>query len=229
MSYTIEDVVNSVDAAAKKYDVPFSVAWADAEIESSGNTYATNSSDTSFGLFQLTKGGELGNLKPVQAYNPTINADTALSEFHDVASADKSVTSDPAVWAADSQRPANYSQYEARFNGVYVPDETPSEAIAAAGNVSETPGSYAKNQLSLVSSAIGEDENSNGSASNAAESEASGIEGFAGGLFSGLESDAARIVLIFICAAMIIFGFYLAFKDTSGGEAAEGVGKVASL
>jgi len=45
------------------------------------NPFAKGDNGTSFGLFQLHQGGELGNLTPKQAYDVGINTRRALSEF----------------------------------------------------------------------------------------------------------------------------------------------------
>ena len=95
--------------------------------------------DTSFGLFQLHEGGELGSLTPDQAFDPTTNARTALSEFARVQKAHAGLDLSPGTIAALAQRPADplgYSQdvdaiYEQRTGKRRSAEQTRREHIAA--------------------------------------------------------------------------------------------------
>jgi hypothetical protein len=112
---------------------------------------------TSFGVFQLHEGGELGNLTPEQAYDPKTNANVALSEFAAVqklsaakALADFSkavrlatprATHDqimaqaatPGMIAALAQRPGNPLKYARDVNALY-------EALVAQSPRASVPG-----------------------------------------------------------------------------------------
>ena len=105
---TIKDVL---DYAAAKNDVPPDLAFAVAWNESSLNPEAVGDNDTSFGLFQLHEGGELGSLTKEQAENPLTNAETALAEFKAVGPEE-----DLGAWAAKAQRPADAAGYAQRIN-----------------------------------------------------------------------------------------------------------------
>jgi hypothetical protein len=73
---------------------------------------------TSFGLFQLHEGGELGNMSARQAFDPIANAKIALAEFAKVAKAHPDWS--PGQIAAAAQRPANPGQYAAEVNAIYL-------------------------------------------------------------------------------------------------------------
>jgi hypothetical protein len=75
--------------------------------ESGGRSDAKGDNGTSFGLFQLHKGGELGKMSAQQAYDPRKNAEVALSEF----ARKQSHYSDPGKLAAAAQRPKDRAAY----------------------------------------------------------------------------------------------------------------------
>jgi hypothetical protein len=75
--------------------------------ESGGDSHARGDNNSSFGLFQLHRGGELGSMSEEQAYNPHDNAEVALSVF----AQHKGQYSDPGELAAASQRPADPAGY----------------------------------------------------------------------------------------------------------------------
>lgn len=110
--------LNALARAAQETGVPYNVALAVAMAESGLNPRAVGDNGTSFGLFQLHKGGELGSMTPEQAYDPYTNAVTALRQFAAVAAADPSITSDPGRWAAAAQRPADAAGYAVRVNNL---------------------------------------------------------------------------------------------------------------
>lgn len=70
-----------VAQVAKQMGVDPATAIAAMLVESGGNAKAVGDRGSSFGLFQLHKGGELGKLTPEQAFDPVTNAQTALSYF----------------------------------------------------------------------------------------------------------------------------------------------------
>lgn len=72
------DVISTVDPIAQKYGVPTFIWETVAEVESGMNPQAIGDQGTSFGLFQLHRGGQLGNLTEEQAFDPTTNANTAM-------------------------------------------------------------------------------------------------------------------------------------------------------
>lgn len=113
--YTAQQVKDIVDKAAAAQHVPKELAEAATQLESGGNPYAVGDHGTSFGLFQLHRGGELGNLTPEQAFNPWTNANVALHEFAHVMQVHPEVT-DPGQIAALAQRPADPSGYASRID-----------------------------------------------------------------------------------------------------------------
>ena len=102
----------AIIAAARHYGVDPVLAMATAMHESGGNPFAVGDHGTSFGLFQLHQGGELGNMSKTQAFNPVTNAMRALSEFgrHPGLSG--------GSLAAASQRPANPTAYANAVNSL---------------------------------------------------------------------------------------------------------------
>lgn len=107
-----------VAQVAKEKGVDPATAVAAMLVESGGNARAIGDRGTSHGLFQLHKGGELGNLTPQQAYNPVTNANVALSEFTKHAH-----RGSPGEIAAAAQRPANPHAYAAKVNRMYATAE----------------------------------------------------------------------------------------------------------
>lgn len=70
--------VSAVAQQARAAGVPPDLAVAIALEESGGDPRATGDAGSSYGLFQLHKGGALGNLTPEQAYDPATNAGVVL-------------------------------------------------------------------------------------------------------------------------------------------------------
>jgi cell wall-associated NlpC family hydrolase len=70
--------VSGVVRAAREAGVDPNLAVAIALEESGGNPRAVGDQGSSYGLFQLHRGGALGNLTPQQAYDPYTNAGTVL-------------------------------------------------------------------------------------------------------------------------------------------------------
>ena len=92
---------------AKQLGVDPVTAVATMLVESDGNNQAVGDGGTSFGLFQLHQGGELGNLSETQAFDPSVNAQVALSQFQQLGGS----YSDPGQLAAAAQRPADQAAY----------------------------------------------------------------------------------------------------------------------
>ena len=87
-------------------------------VESGGNPRAVGDGGTSFGLFQLHKGGELDyniynrSLTKEEAFDPELNARVALSVFKQ----NQDRYRDPGTLAARSQRPADQEGYAQMVN-----------------------------------------------------------------------------------------------------------------
>ena len=125
-------VVDAIKAAAARYGVDPRLALADAQQESGLNPMSVGDQGTSFGLYQLHRGGELGNLTPAQAFDPATNADTALAVFAQVQA--KNPTASPGQIAALAERPANPAAYAAAVNAIYAnPAFMPGVAGGAGG------------------------------------------------------------------------------------------------
>ena len=81
-------------------------------VESGGNHHCVGDHGTSFGLFQLHRGVELGSLSMHDAFNPILNASVALQEFQK----NEGRYRTPGEVAAASQRPRNRLAYARRVN-----------------------------------------------------------------------------------------------------------------
>lgn len=95
-------IVNNIVATAQRMGKDPVTALATAMHESGLNPFAVGDHGTSFGLFQLHKGGELGKMSPGQAFDPITNIATALSHFG---------SGTGGAMAAHAQRPANPAAY----------------------------------------------------------------------------------------------------------------------
>lgn len=102
---------------AQEYGVDPALAVAMMLAESGGNERAVGDNGTSFGLFQLHKGGMLTSAKltPEQAYDPETNARVALKSLR---SFQKKTGKSGGALAAASQRPADPSGYARRVDGL---------------------------------------------------------------------------------------------------------------
>ncbi len=80
----ISGAIHAVASVAMKDGVDPVLALATAMHESGLNPRAVGDKGTSFGLFQLHRGGELGSLSRRQAFNASTNAGRALREFRAV-------------------------------------------------------------------------------------------------------------------------------------------------
>lgn len=117
-------VIEAITQAANEYGIDPKLAIATAQVESGLNPQAIGDGGTSFGLFQLHRGGELGNMSPQQAFDPLTNARRALSEFANVKKNFPNLT-DPGRIAALAQRPADPNGYAAKVNA----------ALGSVGNI----------------------------------------------------------------------------------------------
>ena len=112
-----QSVVAIVVQVAQSLGVDPRLALAIMQQESGGNPQAVGDHGTSFGLFQLHRGGELGNMSPQQAFDPWTNAHVALSQVAATQHANPGLS--PGDLAAASQRPANRGAYAASVNALY--------------------------------------------------------------------------------------------------------------
>lgn len=141
---TKQKVVQTIANVAKAKGVDVRTAEASAFYESGFSPTSVGDNNTSFGIYNLHQGGELGNLTPQQAFDPYTNANVALSVF-----ASNSGISDPGALAAASQRPADPSGYAAHIDALYndptfLPDITPGMTTFPGGTDPATgqPAAY---------------------------------------------------------------------------------------
>lgn len=115
-SASVRDNARIVAEVAAKHGVDPVLAVAVMLVESGGNNRAVGDNGTSFGLFQLHKGGMLtsAGLTPSQAYDPRTNAEVALKSLG--AELREGGNRSPGRFAADSQRPADKAGYERKVN-----------------------------------------------------------------------------------------------------------------
>lgn len=117
MPTVIESVI--IDTANALHLDPYT-AIATAIIESNLNPNAVGDNGTSYGLFQLHKGGELGKLTPKEAFDPLTNARTALGHMSEIAGQEDAAMISPGELAALSQRPAHPGSYATEVDKVWV-------------------------------------------------------------------------------------------------------------
>lgn len=116
--HALGPVFDAIARAARELGVPVDLALAIAYHESGLNPNAVGDNGSSFGLFQLHRGGELGTMSQQQANDPYTNAKRALTEV-------ASVMRRHPGWsygqiAAAAQRPANQGAYAAAINGLHA-------------------------------------------------------------------------------------------------------------
>lgn len=117
---TVVDNIAAINKAADKTGVPRIVALATAMWESHLDNKNVGDGGTSFGLFQLHRGGELGTHSPDWAFDPYNNSLTALTVISQQARANPNLS-----WAQvviKGQRPAArvVPQYVAFLNTTFA-------------------------------------------------------------------------------------------------------------
>jgi hypothetical protein len=122
--------VRVVCQTAQQKGVDPTTAVACMLVESDGNNAAVGDNGTSFGVFQLHQGGELGNLSPQQAQDPQTNADTALTEM---AKTQQQTGLQGGHLAAAAQKPADKDGYAQKVDAK-MPEAQQLIQQAGAGN-----------------------------------------------------------------------------------------------
>jgi soluble lytic murein transglycosylase-like protein len=102
---------------SKNMEVDPVLAVSMAILESALNPNAIGDSGTSFGLYQLHEGGELGNMTAEEAFNPVTNTRVALKVLH-IATLNNPGQS-PGNIASAAQRPAFPGVYAMAVNAMY--------------------------------------------------------------------------------------------------------------
>lgn len=111
-----QTVAQIIAEVAKSYGIPPAVALSIASQESGLNPDAVGDGGTSFGIYQLHEGGELGSHSEAWAENVKNNAETALREVAEVRANEPD-----ANWgkvAADAQRPKDRAGYAASVDSI---------------------------------------------------------------------------------------------------------------
>lgn len=120
----IADIVSVATSLGKQHGfskaqtaelVDTSVATSAVETGGSFNPSIVGDQGTSFGLFQLHQGGELGSNTEAWADNPVNNATRAIGTIADTMASEPNVT--PGQIAANAQRPADQTGYARDVNG----------------------------------------------------------------------------------------------------------------
>lgn len=143
------NVLPIIVGTAQKYGINPLVAIATAIVESGLNPKAIGDNGTSFGLYQLHEGGELGNLTEHQAFDPATNADRALSTMAQFQKQNPSLSG--GSLAAAAQRPANQSAYAAKINSVM--QEIGGVNVVAGGGPGNAGGATSTNDANTVTDA----------------------------------------------------------------------------
>lgn len=116
--YSVAQVKSIIVAVAKHYGIDPYLALAAAKQESGWRYNAVGDNGSSFGIYQLHRGGELGSLSPTQAFDPHTNAMVALKRFAEVKKAHPNWS--PGQIAAAAQRPANQAAYARSVDAIYA-------------------------------------------------------------------------------------------------------------
>ena len=198
MSYTSQQVYSIIEQTAQNDGVNPLLALGTAQQESGFNPYATGDQGTSLGLYQLHRGGLLGNLTPTQAFNPQTNATVAIANIAGIQKAYPWVT-DPGQIAALAQRPSNPAAY--------------AQAVDA---------NMAKIQKQGLPS--GKVFSPSGTTSGSATSTAagSGFNPLDPLTYGNLWGYVERGVVMLLGVGLILLGVWMLFSGKSAGEVVEG-------
>lgn len=122
---------NVVTTVARQLGVPTNLALAMMRQESGGNPRAIGDNGSSFGLFQLHQGGELGAHPAAWAFNPWNNARTALGVLAHTPHNGLTL----GQWAAAAQRPANPAAYAASIQRLLGSSGPAGASVAPSGGL----------------------------------------------------------------------------------------------
>lgn len=145
--------VGVIQKIASGLGLDVNLALATAIVESGLNPQAVGDGGTSFGLYQLHQGGELGSLTPQQAYNPTTNATVALT--HMAAVSKLYPGQDPGQIAAIAQGPQNKAAYASAVDNVYAQLNSGVSPSAISGSTTSSGQSATLTAANTTSSDCG--------------------------------------------------------------------------
>lgn len=232
---TVQDVVSIINSVADALGVPRNLAQAIARRESGLNPYAVGDKGTSFGLFQLHRGGELGKLSPAQAFDAATNATVALTQVRAVMAKYQGQGLSGGEIAALAQRPADAAGYAAAINkdlgnSPALLLDTPAPSTSTVPSIAGTLGPPGQTFTPDATLAPGSTQGNSdlikgilgplaGALGGATTSKASG---FAADPF-GVKEVTRDAALMLGGVALIVLGLYLVVGDLRGASLAEAI------
>ena len=152
--------VDTVHSMASQLGIPTKIVDSVIGVESNFSPTATGDNGTSFGIFQLHEGGQLGNLSAQQAYDPVTNARVALPYLQRGMQQAGTFTDTSAWWVAFAEasgHPGNGPQAyaeAAKLKQAYDTGQYSSADGSFSGTTSDNTGSTAPVSSSTSSSDI---------------------------------------------------------------------------
>jgi hypothetical protein len=227
--------IRAIVSVAKAKGINPLLALAIAYHESGLDPTAVGDGGTSFGLFQLHQGGELGSMSKAQAFNPVLNAQVALSQLAAVIKANPGKT--PGELAALAQRPANPSSYASAIDSLLSDAQAGTGSLMPTLDAAVSTGAIGKTQLvgfwsdlgkvfPIIGIGKGVSSNVSGVASQL------GSIGTDLGKLTSAATDLAfwkRVGIFVGGAALATVGLVLLLSQTSAGKEASSVATKAAM
>lgn len=217
---TVSSVIAAIAAVASRLGIPVPVALADAQVESGLNPNAVGDQGTSYGLYELHQGGELGNHTQAWADDPTNNATTALTQLAAVHAAQPGL--DWGSAAAAAQRPADPTGYAATVNKALAalggPAANPSTAETLAASTPSSSSAFGAVPVDFFPGGAWDPLNGPQELLGAAGSAVGGLASSAlSGLSTELYKGLTSVVLVGAGAALVVLGVVKAASGSGGG------------
>lgn len=153
-------VIDIITKVAKSLGLPPELALAIAYHESGLNPYAVGDNGTSFGLYQLHEGGELGSHTAAWAHDVYNNALTALTVVKKVY--DQNPSADWGQIAAQAQRPQDPASYAASIDSILTDSGSNADWFSQQVNAASQP--YTPQVSQHFQQTVGQAPSSNGQA-----------------------------------------------------------------
>lgn len=220
--------IRAIVSVAKAKGINPLLALAIAYHESGLDPTAVGDGGTSFGLFQLHQGGELGSMSKAQAFNPVLNAQVALSQLAAVIKANPGKT--PGELAALAQRPANPSSYASAIDSLLSDAQAGTGSLMPTLDAAVSTGAIGKTQLVGFWSDLGKVFPIIGNVSGVASQ--LGSIGTDLGKLTSAATDLAfwkRVGIFVGGAALATVGLVLLLSQTSAGKEASSVATKAAM